>query len=295
MDSLPNTLEEAYSDFKESRIVKGCKPKTLEFYEYTVGYFLDFCRREGVMLQDIQPRVIRKFLARLRTFDLSAHTVHAHARGVKAFLRFCHRDGIIDHQVEIEMPRLPQALPRFVSLEDIKEALDYFEYDRDKAMMVFLWETGIRRGKLVALDWGDIAWDAEQGLGEAIIRNGKGGKDRIVFFNSFAWRYLKIYRDQVPHEPTDPVFQSLRTGKRLTGDGAYQVFYNRRGRLPKPLHPHLFRHSFGRHAMIQGMPPAALKELMGHESIETTMIYARFTEPMVRDAYKKHMCSGNES
>jgi integrase/recombinase XerD len=191
------------------------------------------------------------------------------------------------------MPKVRKKLPKFVTLEDIKEALDYFEFDRDKALLVFLWETGIRRAELVNLDWGDITWDESNGIGEAIIRDGKGGKDRIALFNSFAWRFLKIYRGQVPHGPADPAFQSLTSGERLTGDGVYQVFYDRREKLPKPLYPHLFRHSFGRHAMMQGMPPAALKELMGHESIETTMLYARFTEPMVRDAYKKHMWSGD--
>lgn len=99
MDTLPL----AFEDFILSREASLCSPETIDFYRRMLKPFL-------ALANGAQPsnRRVREFLATIAQRGVSSATVHAHARAVRAFLRFAHEEGWIKEPVIVRMPRVEQ-------------------------------------------------------------------------------------------------------------------------------------------------------------------------------------------
>lgn len=90
----PNSLiQDSYQDFILSRQAALLAPKTIEFYEYTIGGFLESL--EITDPQELTSKHVREFLLQVKSRGVSTHTVHAFARGTRAFLRFLNEEGYI--------------------------------------------------------------------------------------------------------------------------------------------------------------------------------------------------------
>ncbi len=85
---------DAYQDFIQSRKASLLAPKTIEFYEYTVGSLIDWITSKGITSPEaIKPSIIRAYISTVNDRGVSDSTVHAHARGTRAFLRFLNEEG----------------------------------------------------------------------------------------------------------------------------------------------------------------------------------------------------------
>ena len=81
-------LQASLDAFLLSKQAARCTAKTLVHYRYTVGNFVAFLHRQGVSdLEQITPNHIRRFLVELQRQGLKDTTQHAHARGIKTWLR----------------------------------------------------------------------------------------------------------------------------------------------------------------------------------------------------------------
>ena len=92
-----------------------CTPKTLAHYRYTAGGFLAWLGARGIAKPDeVKPSHVRAYLAEARRRGLKDTAIHAHARGVKTFLRFLHAERYIPEPIAVQMPRLDKRiLPAF--------------------------------------------------------------------------------------------------------------------------------------------------------------------------------------
>jgi len=89
-------IQESYTDFLLSRKAVLLSDKTLEFYEYTTGGFINFLLMESVFEPEaITSSHIRGYLTDVSSRNVTSSTVHAHARGTRAFLRFLKEEGYI--------------------------------------------------------------------------------------------------------------------------------------------------------------------------------------------------------
>ena len=80
---------DAYQDFILSRKASLLAPKTIDFYEYTVGSLVDWLISNGITSPEaINSSSIRAYISTVNERGVSDSTVHAHARGTRAFLRF---------------------------------------------------------------------------------------------------------------------------------------------------------------------------------------------------------------
>ena len=85
---------ESFQDFILSRKASLLSPKTIEFYEYTVGEFISFLSIQEVAdTQLINSMHVRKYLSEVSDRGVSSATLHAHARGVRAYLSFLNEEG----------------------------------------------------------------------------------------------------------------------------------------------------------------------------------------------------------
>ena len=100
-------------------------------------------------------RMVREFLSTVAQRGVASATVHAHARAVRAFLRFAYEEGWIKEPITVRMPRVEQKRMEVLSREDVRKVLSVCG-TRDRALVMTLVDSGLRRGEALALDWEDV-------------------------------------------------------------------------------------------------------------------------------------------
>jgi integrase len=142
-----STLLVAFEDFILSREAALCSPQTIDFCRRMLKPFLT--RAKGCPPSS---RTVRELLSTVAQRGVSSATVHAHARAVRAFLRFAYEEGWIEEPVTVRMPRLEQKRMEVLSREDVNRVLDECGA-RDHALVMTLIDGGLRRHEALALSW----------------------------------------------------------------------------------------------------------------------------------------------
>ena len=218
---------------------------------------------------------------------LSASTQYGHLATVRLFFRWLSRGGFLlaNPASEIELPRLPQRLPRAVlNTEEVEAVLARPDIAlpeglRDRAMLEILYSTGLRRAELSRLSLFDV--DATRGT--VFVREGKGRKDRVVPAGERALAWTLKYIDEAR-----PKLAGARDEGVLflgdAGEGLHVDYLTQRVRqyvvaagLQKPGACHLFRHSMATAMQEGGADVRFVQEMLGHASLETTQLYTRVT------------------
>ena len=158
---------------------------------------------------------------------------------------------------------------------------------RDRAMVEFLYSTGVRVSEMVALNVGDI----EMGKQELVVY-GKGSKERKTYLTDGAKFYLRRYLQTRKQEglSEEPLFVTLDSPhNRLTVAGVQYMLRQLGERAKvKNTHPHRFRRTIATDLLSRGMPIEQVKEFLGHEKLDTTMIYCTVKEASVQSSHKKY-------
>jgi integrase len=179
-DPKVSTLFVAFEDFILSREAMLCSSETIDFYRRMLKPFL--------ALSNGNPpsnRMVREFLSTVAQRGVSPATVHAHARAVRAFLRFAYEERWIEEPVAVRMPRVKQKRMEVLSREEVKRVLSVCR-TRDRALVLTLIDSGLRRGETLALDWEDVDFHT----GAVHVRRGKGGKARVTYIGAKTKRAL---------------------------------------------------------------------------------------------------------
>lgn len=140
---------------------------------------------------------------------------------------------------------------------------------RFRVLVEALLGSAMRISELLSLDRQQIDFENREAK---II--GKGNKERVVFFSERATEWLGRYlAARTDHHPA---LFSCRNGKsRLKQPDIWRPFgrYRRLARLTKPVTPHLLRHTAATQLLFNGCPIGHIKEILGHERLETTCRY----------------------
>ena len=93
---INHLISESYMDFILSRQAALLAPSTIEFYKFTTGSFVDYIVSQSIFEpEQITSIIVRAYLSNVANRGVSSSTVHAHARGTRAFLRFLNEEGYI--------------------------------------------------------------------------------------------------------------------------------------------------------------------------------------------------------
>lgn len=172
-------------------------------------------------------------------------------------------------QIKPKKERKPQKLPAYLSAEEFAQILKQAKQKHHKLAFILGFHSGMRIGEIVALQKEDIDLNTKR----IFIREGKGGKDRVVPLpKGFPQGYLKY----IP----------LRCGIR-----ALQISFKKccaqSGMNKSDLHFHSLRHSFAVRGMEQGIPLNQIQLLLGHENIATTSVYLKINPKDALESYEK--------
>jgi len=212
---------------------------------------------------------------------LSPYTVQGHVRDFKAFWSWLAREGYVEKNVlaGFPLPKVPQYVIKALNSEHIKRL--FSAIDRSVALgakyycvLVLLLDTGMRISELVKVEMDDV--DLAHGL---VTILGKGQKERVVPFSRWTrkelLRYIRNFRNQLCSEDSPYLFPE-KDGWHISINSVQQ--YMRR--LPKKagldgikLSPHVLRHTFATLSIANEANVFVVKNIMGHESLQTTMKY----------------------
>src|SRR4051812_32753271 len=222
------------------------------------GYLLNVEKR--------QPATVNRRLAALRRFFQWAK-----AMGLAKELPTENVKGVASS------PRAPHWLDRR-DVDRLIRTVERHGNTRDLAIVLTLRHTGIRVSELSGLRLGDV--ETSERKGTLTVRSGKGGKFRVLPLNVDARRAIASYLEVRPTVSADHLFIGQR-GQGISSR-AVELLVTKYGRLAglEDVTPHTLRHSFGKHALDAGADLVSVSALLGHQRLETTVIY---TTPSQRD------------
>ena len=169
--SQKTTLLVAFQDFILSKRAALCSPATIEHYEQTAGKFVAWM--DG---REITPLAIREYVSFVASRDVQDSTVFSHAKGIRTLVNFMLVEGYLDETIKVTMPKVRKKKLPVLSVEEVQTLLKCSNTPRDKALLMLMIDTGIRKAEVANLKWDDI--NLENGL--VVVRGGKGNKDRSV-------------------------------------------------------------------------------------------------------------------
>ncbi len=301
-------LTKAIRQFLEyCEIEKNRSQKTLTNYQHYLNRFLDFIG--DIQLSNISLDKIRQYRLFLNRFEfrsgitLSIKTQNYHVIALRAFLKYCiKQDWKTLAPEKIELSKIPDRTVEYLSrdeLESLFEAVDTSNIVglRNRAIMEFLYSTGLRIGELVTLNRNQVNLER----GEFQVR-GKGQKMRIVFLSERAKTWLKEYLS-MRDDAYEPLFLNHRRSRKKE-DGAIEIKGEHRrltaytiqemlrktayiAGIVKKVTPHVLRHSFATELLINGADIRSVQDLLGHSSITTTQIYTHLTNKKLKEVHKK--------
>jgi len=280
LDSV--ALHDAYTDFMLSRQAMNCTPSTLAFYKYTVGIFLTWCEAHNVHdPQAVTARIVRQYVAELVSQGKKDTTVWDHARAIKTMLRFWLNEGYISSQVKFDLPKLEKKRLLVLTPEQLQTVVKVCNV-RDKALVLFMVDSGLRRGEVCALNWVDV--DMTSGL--VTVKRGKGGKARSSVIGAKTRRVLLAYRRTLA-DRNGALFQT-NTGTRFTGTGLLSIFRRLTKSTGIRVNPHSLRRTFVILSLRAGMDVLHLKALLGHADFDMVEHYAQMEDIDLVSAHKQH-------
>ena len=179
-----------------------------------------------------------------------------------------------------------EEISRFLDGIDIHQPLGL----RDRTMFELMYSSGLRAGEVGRLDRGDIDLAGRM----LIVRDAKWSKDRVLPVNAVATSFLTLYL-QGASDPKRPVFLGQRG--RISARAVARRFQHHTA--PAGLHgkgftPHSIRHATATHLLAHGADLRYVQELLGHESIETTVIYTHELLENLKRIYRRYHPRENE-
>jgi len=287
-------LETAVQAFLNDRQASGLSPNTLDYYRRTLARFSQFCEGQAISKTgQITADVIRDYLLALERSGYSPGGRHAFYRSLRAFLLWLEGelgDGEYRAPIrKVKAPKLPKDLVEGASLADVHAMIEVCKGGglitlRDKAILLFLLDTGARASETLAIDSADLDFVS----GSAFIRHGKGNKQRMTYFGKTTRRALAAYLKE--RKDDNPALWVNERGERLTRFGLDKTLRLRakQAGLTNAPSAHDFRRCFALNMLRSGCDVFTLQRLMGHSDLTVLRRYLAQTEGDLQQAHRLH-------
>lgn len=280
---------EAFLDF--CRVEKGLSNNTMESYRLDLKRFTGFAK-DAVLTEAL----LRDYLDSLFRAQLSSRSIARHLATLRGFSSFLLQQGIIhiDPTGLLPAPRQWQNLPKYLTskqIDDLLVAPDVAKPTglRDRAMLHFLYATGVRVSELCKMQISDV----ESNLGFARVM-GKGKKQRLIPVGRTALttiaEYLAHGRPALLKGRKSAFLFVTARGSAMTRQGFWKLLglLGKRAGIFHNLTPHVLRHSFATHLLEGGADLRSVQTMLGHADISTTQIYTHVMRSRLRTTVDEH-------
>lgn len=241
-------------------------------------------------------------------------TVNQKLAAIKSYLKYVSDGDFALVQVYLSVNKVPELpVPKtqgpVMEMDVLSKYLDSPPHtkigNRDRMILILLFDTAVRVSELVGITLGDIILDVKNPV---ILIHGKGRKERSLMVSDMASKHLKAYINAYHKEcrdPSSPLFytvihkkmnpMSIRNVERIVkkyGD----MIRSDHPDLPDSIHPHLLRRTRATGLYRDGVPMEIVSTLLGHSTVETTRThYAYPSVGQLRDAVQKGSIQNNDT
>lgn len=284
-----SNIPDCYRVYMVAKKIEGMSPESMKTYNF---YLTDFFEQINRPFEQVTTNDIRIYLyeTQKRT-GVSNRTLDGKRLVINTFMDWCWKEGYIPNNPcasikPIKFEEKPREPLSNMELEIVRDACENY---RDKAMIELFYSTGCRLSEMVNLKISDIDFTSKE-----VHLFGKGSKHRTSYLNAKAEYMLKKYFElERPKDSiSDSVFVIFRKPYNRMQKGSIYArvkAIQKRSGIERSLFPHLLRHTMATDALNRGMNVAEVKEILGHEKLDTTMIYAKISHDSVKFNHKRYI------
>lgn len=278
------------------RLERNLSPNTIEAYRNDLAHLEAFMMRNDLKLENVTLEQLHTFAASLHEYGITPRSQARVLSGVRSFFRFLVLDGVVENDPTelLEWPSLPEHLPVVLTLEEIDRIEDSIDLSkaegaRNRAIIEVLFSCGLRVSELVNMKLSDLYLEDR-----VLFVRGKGNKERLVPVSNKAIADLKRWffdRNLMKIKPGEDDYVFLnRRGAHLTRT-MILIMVKRQAEeagIKKTISPHTFRHSFATALLQGGADLRSIQAMLGHEKIDTTLVYTHISNEQLRKAILEH-------
>jgi len=272
------------------RSIKRYSDLTIINYYKDITDFVAYLDKKNYL--KISDDDVTYYLEYLYNKNYSKNSISRKLSAIRSFYNYLVKNEIISYNYfnNHRNPKKDRLLPKYVKDEDLKKMYDTIKNttmgQRDKLILELLYVTGIRVSELVNIKINDI-----NTYNREIKIRGKGSKERIVIYSKECENTLNTYLNdgRVKLNKYNNSYLILnKNGGQITTTSIRNIL-NKIKLLSctnSKVTPHMLRHTFATDMLNNGADLVSVKELLGHESLDTTSIYTHVTNEQIKKVYE---------
>ena len=256
-----------------------------QFNNYLINYY------ESVLFKEVNLIHVRSYMVALLELQLAKSSVARKISSIKSLYKFLKKEQVIQSSPVqlLDIPKIERRLPNFLKEDEMMSLFDEIKFEdsfggvRDKLLLGFLYQTGIRLSELIELQNQDLS-------NQEIKVLGKRNKERIIPISNTIVHLTRKYfilKEQ-------SLFKSNSFFVTDQGNKLYEKFVYRKVNYylsmvssKQKKSPHVLRHTFATHMLNNGADLNAIKEILGHENLSATQVYTHNTFQKLKSIHKK--------
>jgi site-specific recombinase XerD len=268
--------EKVLGKLNNEMIIREFSPATRQVYLNYNRMFLAFTDKspDELNLEDV--KTFLAYLVTDRNYSPRSRNL------VLAALRFCY-DEMLDTMLigrKIKSIKPTEKEPGLLTKKELLQIYDRLENLKHKVFFGVLAGSGLRVSECICLTFTDF--NLKEGL--IAIKKAKGRKFRHAIMSKKTVQDIKTYQQERSDDPNPHVFCREGSRKHISRQRAWSIVRRAatHAGIAKEVYPHLLRASFATNFLEQGNDIGEAQELLGHVSIDTTRIYAKFSRGRIR-------------
>jgi integrase/recombinase XerD len=264
---MKSLLEKMQQDL----VIQNYSPRTIELYKWHVKAFLKHCAKSADQITEDD---IRDYLFYVKT---EKHYSSSNLAQAFSAIKFLFRETLKMplSLTALRGPRRGRPLPLVLSQQEVRQVLGSIHNEKHRMLLQLIYSAGLRLNEGTHLKVTDI--DSQRMT--IHVQSGKGNKDRYTILSKVALQDLRDYWKR--YRPRTWLFPGRQADQPI-GDSSIQKAFQRardKAGIRKEVTVHTLRHSFATHLLEQGVNLFTIKELLGHKTIKTTLIYLHLQHP----------------
>jgi len=274
-------LEQLRSDWLLHFEAEGHNPKAVHVYKTASADFIRFLVQHKIAYDQVSMKQLDAWkLSLIQVRKIKPRSVNYYVSALKNWYRWMENEGYVYSSAVLRMKgmKFVKTLPKPMSEADVFKMIDGAKDPQLRAMLEVFYGCGIRHDELRMLNIEDV--DLEAGQVRIVA---KGMKEQMRPLAGLAIEALKVHIAQLPYRQ-GPLW-ICRKFKRRPSQRAICAQIQRLAAslgVSGRIHPHRFRHSFATHLLNRGMGLEQIQTLMGHASIQSTIIYTEVAQEKLR-------------
>lgn len=274
------------------KVVKKYSDLTIKSYLDDLIEYNEFLGDNFINILEVDYNTVKLYLKYLYDKKINKNSISRKLSSVRGLYNYLLREEQVrtNYFNKVSNPKKELYLPKFLKNNELDKMFEVCKEDtpinqRNTLIIELLYASGIRVSELVNIKLSDI--DKNE---KSIKILGKGSKERMVLYNNHTKTAMDTYLNDgynYFNKKSSGYLILNKDGNKLSERYVRKVIDDlvRKAGLDMKISPHTMRHTFATDMLQEGADLVTVKELLGHESLNTTSIYTHVTNEQIKKVY----------